>query len=848
MMKLLTLALVLGVAAASCPNDCNGNGECNIYSACECYRNWMGADCSERVCYFGVAYVDTPQGDLNADGFVSDSTYKSRFENEKTWEAYPYYAGWGSVNYKWTGGESPTANADYNGALPMVDYATTVTVLGGSGGEAHFYKECSGKGSCDRGSGICECFAGYEGPGCTRIACPEACSGHGDCRTIEEQKFMTDIAAPRSIAAYKYAAWDAEVSQTCVCEKGWTGLACENRECPKGDDPVTKYEGFTRITFSDTKESTGHDLPTDAGQAMAGLYTSTTPADVRAATDAFGFKPVIIDGTTSNVQEQSTLLWNPWTTKKNAVSPDADGGNRIGVADEWVSENRGIVYDADAQAMNYDMVVTGSKSGARGVQRRFPQGAAGAMAPGCCWYNANKVGGAGVDCTACNFFSMYLSEVTGEFQLGDQIQVTFETQGQNAILDQALRVGNYIASIDTYYNKNKVQRNEEQVLKIQYGANGGLGKANKADGTRFKGYFSLTFTDDFGDEYTTEAISVSVSGAATCSATTNGFGATSNSYVCANAALQGDFTHHGDGNNADPYEIIHTSVSADDLAGGRAVAKQIEKALEALPGKPTGDVQVDYAYQALDDSDQRFFVVRFMEASGDLPALKVNYAFSMEGKLYSNLACGSVGEIQDIVITGGNDDGTDGYVSSVLTHPIAFTGTCQRMPKANAKLGDPNGNGDKKVVAIDILDRGMGCTTAVTAQVSDNLSSTGTGKATLAVIMARPAEEGSFLTCLGMMNGALAVTANPASGSGASAFAAILDTVTVSGAASDTCTDDECTNIWARSGWTDTLGIKGTTENVECSNRGICDYSSGTCACFTGFTGQDCSTQNALAA
>merc|ERR1711924_578247 len=39
----------------------------------------------------------------------------------------------------------------------------------------------------------------------------------------------------------------------------------------------------------------------------------------------------------------------------------------------------------------------------------------------------------------------------------------------------------------------------------------------------------------------------------------------------------------------------------------------------------------------------------------------------------------------------------------------------------------------------------------------------------------------------------------------------------------------------------------GNKENVICSNRGLCDYSTGTCKCFGGFTDFDCSVQNALA-
>ena len=41
--------------------------------------------------------------------------------------------------------------------------------------------------------------------------------------------------------------------------------------------------------------------------------------------------------------------------------------------------------------------------------------------------------------------------------------------------------------------------------------------------------------------------------------------------------------------------------------------------------------------------------------------------------------------------------------------------------------------------------------------------------------------------------------------------------------------------------------VDGNKEAVPCSNRGICDYTSGLCQCFAGQTGVDCSTQSALA-
>merc|ERR1712230_268040 len=61
--------------------------------------------------------------------------------------------------------------------------------------EAHFYRECSNKGICDRSTGQCACFPGFEGEGCRRITCPNSCSGHGQCVNM-------------AVSNADYGAWD----------------------------------------------------------------------------------------------------------------------------------------------------------------------------------------------------------------------------------------------------------------------------------------------------------------------------------------------------------------------------------------------------------------------------------------------------------------------------------------------------------------------------------------------------------------------------------------------------------------------------------------------------------------
>jgi hypothetical protein len=226
MLKYFLAASIVGLAAAECPNACSGHGTCGVFDMCTCYRNWQAADCSQRTCPFDHAHVDTPKGDLNHDNSVSTGSVLvgSQVYPHGTEELFP--------NMKDSAGTSI-----YN--------------------SAHYYMECSNKGICDRTTGECDCYDGYDGSACQRASCPNDCSGHGTCETI------SDLAAAESGNAY--ALWDKDATMGCKCDAGYTAADCSQRNCKIGVDPLYVDDTRARNTVVNLR------LKTDAA-AITGTF------------------------------------------------------------------------------------------------------------------------------------------------------------------------------------------------------------------------------------------------------------------------------------------------------------------------------------------------------------------------------------------------------------------------------------------------------------------------------------------------------------------------------------------------------------------------------------------------
>lgn len=234
------VASVATIASAECPNACNGHGKCTSYDMCICNRNWQANDCSERVCQFGLAHVDTPKGDLDMSGTITGPDLTVA-ENSFT---FPY----GTAEQFPQGRDS-----DLNEVL----------------NSAHYYMECSNKGSCNRDTGECECFDGYDGAACQRASCPgypESCSGHGVCKTIRQ------LAQSESDNIYEL--WDKHSTMGCECDDGFSGPDCSERKCKFGIDPLyyddsatIKYAAWDFAILTDANTEAFYDGMKDSGDA-----------------------------------------------------------------------------------------------------------------------------------------------------------------------------------------------------------------------------------------------------------------------------------------------------------------------------------------------------------------------------------------------------------------------------------------------------------------------------------------------------------------------------------------------------------------------------------------------------
>lgn len=215
-MKLfVALAALVGFASAGCPNGCSGHGSCGTSDVCGCYKGFFGGDCSYRYCAVGPSWTVTPIEDLMDD----------RYSEWIVLNTPGGYVGHNKYDTQ-TGSRYPIAPDDFKNTFEQL-YPKRPNF--------NQYTECSSRGTCDYATGECKCFDGFEGRGCRRTTCPNGCSGHGRCLSnydVNKKQYMS----------FNYPndqMWDQMRTQSCKCDRGFTGYDCNSRVCPFGDDPTS---------------------------------------------------------------------------------------------------------------------------------------------------------------------------------------------------------------------------------------------------------------------------------------------------------------------------------------------------------------------------------------------------------------------------------------------------------------------------------------------------------------------------------------------------------------------------------------------------------------------------------
>lgn len=222
-----------------CPGatSCSGHGVCAGHPTyrCTCDTDWMGGDCSERLCPCAASWFDAPVADNEAHQVVECSN---------------------------------------RGKCDRV----------------------TGECACSEGFTGTACER-IDCPGLATDG--TKCSGHGQCMSMSQLAEVANVNGDLGGFTYGLSPhddprWDYNKMYGCACDVGYHGYDCSLRTCPTGDDPKTRFQdaevqvlqctataGTFQLTFrQDTTEVINYDDTSDEVAAKLLELTTITGVEV----------------------------------------------------------------------------------------------------------------------------------------------------------------------------------------------------------------------------------------------------------------------------------------------------------------------------------------------------------------------------------------------------------------------------------------------------------------------------------------------------------------------------------------------------------------------------------------
>lgn len=329
---------------------CSRRGTCDrVNGVCACYSNYFSSDGLGRIgtrgdCGFVAATVTSCPGEIACSG-------QGTCRGPPTYDCV--------CNEGFTGGdcnerECPKGKAWFD--LPSADNT------------AHALVECSNAGVCDRQKGDCVCNNGFTGAACNRLGCPNDCSGHGTCLTMEELAKASQLNGERMGWTYgavpnKRETWDYDMVRGCLCDAGWAGHDCSKQVCPTGDDPMTLGQqnevqlltcvgvsGFFSLRFRDatTPQLSFNVAASELQRALNALPTigdvsvSYSSGSIACAPSGFGTTNTIRIEFLTDFGDLPPLRWVLDGALTLTLAADGVGGSVRGTKEEAECANRGL--------------------------------------------------------------------------------------------------------------------------------------------------------------------------------------------------------------------------------------------------------------------------------------------------------------------------------------------------------------------------------------------------------------------------------------------------------------------------------------------------------------------------